>query len=130
MWLLYHFALCPFSRKVRLVLSEKRVAFCLKPVCPWQRDPELLAINRLGQTPTMRHSHRDIVLVDSQAIAEFFDETVPGAKLLKGSAEQRAEARRLIGWADDFLFREAVRPLLERAFNRSEEHTSELQSPC
>ena len=119
MWQLYHFPLCPFSRKVRLVLSEKRVAFSLKPVCPWQREPELLAVNRIGRTPAMRHSHRDIVLADSQSIAEYFDETVPGSKLLRGSAEQRAEVRRLIGWADDLLFREVVRPLLASAFDRS-----------
>lgn len=116
MWVLYHFPLCPFSRKVRLVLGEKRVAFSLKPVAPWKRNPELLAINRTGRTPAMRHSHRELVLTDSQAIAEFFDETVTGSKLLRGSAEQRAEVRRLIGWANDILYVDVVRPRLLAAF--------------
>ncbi|MDZ4275920.1 MAG: glutathione S-transferase N-terminal domain-containing protein, partial [Hydrogenophaga sp.] len=29
MWLLYQFPLCPFSRKIRLLLSEKNVAYDL-----------------------------------------------------------------------------------------------------
>ena len=35
MWRLYQFPLCPFSRKVRLLLSEKGVAYELWRENPW-----------------------------------------------------------------------------------------------
>ena len=34
---LYHLALSPFSRKVRLVLAEKRLAFDLRQEKVWER---------------------------------------------------------------------------------------------
>jgi glutathione S-transferase len=34
MWQLHHFPLCPFSRKVRLLLTEKGVKFELKRASP------------------------------------------------------------------------------------------------
>src|SRR3546814_9951148 len=49
---------------------------------------------------------RGQVLMDSNAIAEYFEETVEGKAMINGTAANRAEIRRL----------------------RSEEHTSELQS--
>ena len=36
MWQLYYFPLCPFSRKVRLALTEKGVGFELRRETPWE----------------------------------------------------------------------------------------------
>ena len=42
---LYHLPLSPFSRKVRLVLSEKRLPFELRLEKVWERRPEYLELN-------------------------------------------------------------------------------------
>ena len=45
MLVLYHLMLSPFSRKVRIVLGEKVVAFDLVAEKVWQRRPEFLRLN-------------------------------------------------------------------------------------
>ena len=46
MRVLYHLPLSPFSRKIRLVLSEKRLPFELRLEKVWQRRPEYLELTR------------------------------------------------------------------------------------
>ena len=48
---LYHLALSPFSRKVRVVLREKNLDFELKVEKVWERRPEFLAMNPAGTVP-------------------------------------------------------------------------------
>ena len=45
MRLLYHLPLSPFSRKVRLVLAEKRLPFEMRVEKVWERRPEYLELN-------------------------------------------------------------------------------------
>ena len=66
--------------------------------------------------PALQDTGRGITLADSRAICEFIEETVPAASMMMGSAEQRAEVRRLIAWADDCFFAPLTRPLLIEAF--------------
>ena len=68
MWQLYQFPLCPFSRKVRLLLSEKGVAYELWRENPWEARDELRDLNPAIQTPVLRNRERDLVLIDSRAI--------------------------------------------------------------
>ena len=53
MWQLFQFPLCPFSRKVRLVLGEKGVAHELQRENPWERRDEFVDLNPAGETPVM-----------------------------------------------------------------------------
>ena len=48
---LYHLTLSPFSRKVRLVLAEKRLAFDLRSEKVWERRAEYLELNPAGTVP-------------------------------------------------------------------------------
>ena len=116
MWRLYHFALCPFSRTVRLLLGEKRVAFELVHVPPWEPRPVYRRLNHSGLVPALQVTGRGITLADSRAICEFIEETVPAASMMLGSAEQRAEVRRLVAWADDCFYAPLSLPLLVDAF--------------
>ena len=113
MWRLYQFALCPFSRKVRLVLSEKQVAYELCQVLPWRRPPEFRRLNRTGCTPAMHNAESGIVLAESRTICEYFEETVVGYPMMMGTAEQRAEIRRLVAWFDEQFYAEVTWPLLQ-----------------
>jgi len=85
---------------------------------PWLRRDEFLDLNPVGQTPVMADD-RGVVLIDSVAICEFFEETVGKAALLNGTAADRAEIRRLVAWFDVQFFREITGPLLnERMVKR------------
>src|SRR3546814_9381724 len=74
MWQLYQFPLCPFSRKVRLLLGEKGVGYELVRESPWQRRDEFLDMNPAGQTPVMADPDKNLLLVDSMAICEYRSE--------------------------------------------------------
>ncbi len=112
MWQLLQFPLCPFSRKVRLVMAEKGVAVELMRENPWDRRDEFLDINPAGETPVLIDTDLGITLIGSQPIAEYFDETVEKTPMIHGDSVHRAEIRRLVEWFDEKLFREAVEPLM------------------
>ncbi len=118
MWQLFQFPLCPFSRKVRLMLTEKGVQFELVRESPWERRDEFVDLNPAGRTPVMVESDRGIVLIDSRAICDYFEETVDAVPMIPGPATDRAEIRRLISWLDEQLYADVVGPLLEERMRK------------
>lgn len=119
MWQLYQFPLCPFSRKVRLLLGEKGVGTELVRESPWARRDEFMDMNPAGQTPVMADPERGLLLVDSMAICEYFEETVEKSAMISGTAANRAEIRRLVTWFDTHFYADIVAPLLhERMIKR------------
>ncbi len=119
MWQLYQFPLCPFSRKVRLLLGEKGVGYEPVRESPWLRRDEFLDLNPTGQVPVMVDDERGVTLIDSTVICEFFEETVNKAPMLNGTATDRAEIRRLAIWFDTNFYAEITAPLLhERMLKR------------
>ena len=50
---LFHLWLHPFSRKVRIALSEKKLTFELKIEKVWERRTEFLALNPAGDVPVL-----------------------------------------------------------------------------
>lgn len=115
---LYHLPLCPFSRKLRLVLAEKKLEVALIEEKVWERRLDFLRLNPAGAVPVL--IERDgRVLCDSAAIFEYLEETGPEPRLLPSDPLERAEARRLVGWFDDKFNREVTEALVqERAFKR------------
>jgi glutathione S-transferase len=117
MWQLYQFPLCPFSRKVRLMLGEKGVPHELVRESPWERRDEFLDMNPAGQTPVLADD-KGTILIDSNAICEYFEETVEKAPMIPGTARDRAEVRRLVALFDDRLYEEVIGPLLEERMRK------------
>ena len=118
MWQLYQFSLCPFSRKVRLVLGEKGVAHELVREYPWERRDEFIDLNPAGETPVLVETDTGTTLIGSQPICEYFDETVDKMPMIHGNAVARAEIRRLTQWFDEKLFREVVEPLMNERMRK------------
>ncbi|SMF69850.1 glutathione S-transferase family protein [Allosphingosinicella indica] len=118
MWQLYQFPLCPFSRKIRLLLAEKGEPFELVRESPWQRRDEFIDLNPAGQTPVLVEPQKGVTLIDSGAMAEYFEETIDKAPMIQGTAANRAEIRRLVAWFDDGLYRDVVAPLIEERMRK------------
>jgi len=113
---LYHVALSPFCRKVRLTLAEKRIEVELVEERYWQPSPEFLRRNPAGKVPVLRLDDR--VMAESQAICEYLDETVPNPPLLPRDAEGRYEVRRLCAWFDDKFNAEVTSKLVYERINK------------
>ena len=118
MRVLYHFPLSPFSRKVRLVLAEKRLPFELREERVWERRPEFLALNPAGQVPVLVEEN-GLVIPDSVVITEYLEETYREVPLMGATAAERVECRRLVAWFDGKFAREVTdKLLLEKVMKR------------
>ena len=118
MWQLYQFPLCPFSRKLRLLMSEKGIPFELFRENPWEgRDP-FLAMNPAGRTPVLHDPERGLTLADSRAICEYLEETVDKQPMISGTATQRAEIRRLVALFDENFYGDVTAPMLHERMKK------------
>jgi len=118
MWQLYQFPLCPFSRKVRLLMSEKGIAYELWRENPWDGRDEFLDMNPAGRVPVLRDAERGVVLCDSRAICEYFEETVERTPLINGTAANRAEIRRLVALFDENFYGDVSGPLMHERMKK------------
>ncbi len=109
---LYHLWLSPFSRKVRIALAEKSIAFVLKAEKVWDRRNEFLTLNPAGEVPVLVDDDGTVV-VDSTAICEYLEEVCPEPPLIPGTAVERAEVRRVALWFDNKFYREVTQHLLD-----------------
>ena len=84
MWRLYHHHLCPFSRRVRIALAEKRIEFDLVLEKPWERRDDFLMVSPAGQTPVLHDEKAGLCLSDSGSIIEYLEETTFDHPLIEG----------------------------------------------
>ncbi len=125
-WQLFQFPLCPFSRKVRLLLGEKSEGAELVRESPWEQRDEFIDMNPTGQTPVLVDRALGLTLMDSAAICEYLEETIARSSMLPGTAASRAEIRRLAAWFDGKFHDEVVRPLM---YERMEKRLVHRVSP-
>lgn len=118
MWHIFQFPICPFSRKVRLLMSEKGIPYELQTARPWEREDRFFEMNPAGRTPVAKEIEKNIVLADSRAICEYFEETIDRNPLISGTAQQRAEIRRLIAMFDENFFNDVAGPLLHERMTK------------
>jgi glutathione S-transferase len=129
---LYHVWLHPFSRKVRLALSEKNLDFDLQIEKIWERRTAFLAMNPAGDVPVLVEKDGTI-LSNSQVICEYLEEVYTDTNLLGRDAIQRAETRRLSSWFDMKFNREVTdnlvgEKLMKRFLKLGEPHGPSIRA--
>ncbi len=118
MFQLYQFPLCPFSRKIRLLMGEKNIAYELVREDPWAASDMFFNLNPAGRTPVLVNEEKGIVIADSRAIAEYFEETVDRSPMINGTATGRAEIRRLVALFDENFYADVTAPLLSERMKK------------
>lgn len=118
MYRLYQFPLCPFSRKIRLLMSEKNIAYEMLREDPWTASDMFFNLNPAGRTPVIVDADNEQVFADSRAIAEYFEETVQNAPMINGTAVNRAEIRRLVALFDENFYHDVTAPLLSERMKK------------
>ena len=108
---LYHLWLHPYSRKVRIVLAEKKLDFDLQIEKIWERRTDFLAMNPAGDVPVLVEQD-GTTLANSQVICEYLEEVYPEVNILGHDPVQRAETRRLVSWFDVKFNREVSENLV------------------
>ena len=115
---LFYTPLCPFCRKIRLQMAEKRMMWTSFEERLFAPSERLYALNPEGSTPVLVMGEK--VFVKSYAIQEFLEEAYTETLLLGETFAERGEVRRLLSWFDEKLFYEVVQPFLkEKVLKRS-----------
>ncbi len=93
---------CPYARKVRVVLSEKRMDCELELVDVTQTDHAAIEHNPLGKIPVLLLDD-GTPLYDSRVIVEFLDNVSPMSRLIPKGNRERIAVRRWEALADGVL---------------------------
>jgi glutathione S-transferase len=89
----------PYTRKVRVVLAEKKIEFEMELVDVQPIDNPVNGKNPLGKVPTLVLDDGN-ALYDSRVIVEFLDSVSPISKLIPADIRDRVQVRRWEALAD------------------------------
>ncbi len=92
----------PYSRKVRVVLAEKRIECELQTVDVAPAENPVNPHNPLGKIPTLLLDD-GTALYDSRVIVEFLDNVSPFSRLIPDDNRDRVQVRRWEALADGVL---------------------------
>ncbi|MBS4099449.1 MAG: glutathione S-transferase N-terminal domain-containing protein [Sulfuricella sp.] len=110
----------PFARKVRIVMSEKKIEYDTQEENPWIPDTRVTEFNPLGKVPVLVLDDGGTVF-DSPVIVEYLDMVSPVHRLIPESVRQRIQVRRGEALADGVseaaaaIFLENRRPEAQRS---------------
>jgi len=122
----------PYTRKVRVVLAEKKIDCELEVVDVQPVENPVNALNPLGKVPTLVLGD-GTALYDSRVIAEFLDARSPIGRLIPDETRDRVAVRRWEALADGVLDAgllvryEGQRQQLERSQAWSDKQVARMQ---
>jgi glutathione S-transferase len=105
----------PFVRKVRIVLSEKRIVYDFDVDIPWESDTRVAEHNPLGKVPILIMDD-GTTLYDSRVIVDYLDSANPVSRLMPEFNRERSMVKRWEALADGIsdaattIFLERARP--------------------
>jgi glutathione S-transferase len=92
----------PYVRKVRMVLSEKKLDYQFVPENVWSDQTQIHTSNPLGKVPCLIMEGGEAVF-DSRVIVEYLDTLSPVGKLIPAGGRERAEVKTWEALADGLL---------------------------
>jgi glutathione S-transferase len=117
---LYTARTSPYSRKVRVVLAEKKIECEFVDEDPWVPQTTVPQFNPLGKIPVLVLDD-GTTLYDSRVIVEYLDTVSPVSRLIPEPSRQRIAVRRWEALADGICdavlaaVREAKRPAAQQS---------------
>lgn len=92
----------PYVRKVRVVMSEKKLDYQFVEEDVWGADTNIMQSNPLGKVPCLVMEGGE-ALFDSRVIVEYLDTLSPVGKLIPTVGRERAEVKTWEALADGVL---------------------------
>lgn len=89
----------PFVRKVRIVMSEKRIDCDFAIDIPWNAETQVPDFNPLGKVPVLVMDD-ETTLFDSRVIVEYLDALTPVSHLIPEDNRRRIQVKRWEALAD------------------------------
>ncbi|HAC62226.1 MAG TPA: glutathione S-transferase family protein [Cyanothece sp. UBA12306] len=94
--ILYYHPQSNFSRKIRILLTEKHLSYELKAINLMNKPPSFLELSPIGKVPVLVDEDSTIIW-DSSLIAEYLDEKYPEPRFYPNNFKERLECRK---WED------------------------------
>lgn len=117
MVLLVHHSISPQSRKIRMMMSEKKMLFVLKEEEPWNISKDIKKLNPAGELPIFIFDGN--IISGNYPITEYLEENYSEPRLITGDNKHRAEVRRLTDWFDNKFYNEVYRYIvMEKVYKR------------
>jgi glutathione S-transferase len=98
--ILYYHQQSNFSRKIRILIQEKKLDCELKEINLMNKPPEFLQISPIGKVPVFVETDGTVIW-DSSLIAEYLDETYPEPSFYPQNRRERLECRKWEELADN-----------------------------
>lgn len=92
----------PYTRKVRIVMAEKKLDYTFVTDNVWGADARISESNPLGKVPCLIMEGAE-ALFDSRVIVEYLDTLSPVGKLIPTVGRERAEVKTWEALADGLL---------------------------
>jgi glutathione S-transferase len=121
----------PFARKVRVVLTEKKIECEFVDDNPWIGETAVPQFNPLGKVPVLVLDD-GTALYDSRVIVEYLDTVSPVSRLIPEPSRQRIAVRRWEALADGIcdaaitIVREQKRPAKQQSKEWVERHFQKI----
>ncbi|MDJ1257341.1 MAG: glutathione S-transferase family protein [Candidatus Midichloria sp.] len=112
-WILYHYPLCPFSRKIRVILKEKGVQFELVLEKYWERKKSFLSLNPSGSTPVLLNKENNKVYYGNFSLFEFIEQNFLEQAILPFDYQSQYQVRNIAEWFDTKFYNEVTKYLIE-----------------
>jgi glutathione S-transferase len=122
---LYNTQRCPYARRTRIALHEKRVDFDVHEVDLSNKSEEFLSVSPYGKVPVL--AVNGISLYESNVVNEYLDEVHGTPRLMPENPEKRALARSWMAFADDYFFPFILRIRMGSQRGFSEEQIQEAR---
>ena len=113
---LCHEVICPFSRKLRIILEEKNINFSLVLFDQWDKKNHVLAQNSRARTPIFFDKDNYLFICEVSNIVEYIEEKWCKNSLLGEDLMQRVEIRRLQSWFDNKLYSDVTKYILQQRY--------------
>ena len=92
----------PYVRKVRIVMSEKKLDYQFVPEDVWAADTTIGQSNPLGKVPCLVMEGGEAIF-DSRVIVEYLDTLSPVGKLIPAQGRERVEVKTWEALADGLV---------------------------
>jgi glutathione S-transferase len=128
---LYTSPTSPYARKVRVVLTEKKIECEFVDQDPWSAETMIPQFNPLGKIPVLVLDD-GTELYDSRVIVEYLDTVSPVSRLIPEPSRQRIAVRRWEALADGIcdaaivVVREQKRPAKQQSKEWIERHVQQI----
>src|SRR5476651_178955 len=93
---------CPYVRKTRIVLAEKKIEYTFDLDNPWDENSRVADANPLGKVPVLVLEDAS-TLYDSRVIVEFLDSVSPISRLIPADNREKIQVKRWEALADGML---------------------------